>query len=87
MQTILILSVLFIAIAITIFLYKKNSINKANTIQKKSDIEQNYINILKTKKTKDEKLSFIKQCNSELSRNIFFTKEEAHSLIQRLVQL
>ena len=87
MQTILILSVLVIAIAITIFIYKKNSINKANTIQKKSDIEQNYINILKTKKTKDEKLSFIKQCNSELARNIFFTKGEAHSLIQRLVQL
>jgi predicted negative regulator of RcsB-dependent stress response len=87
MQTILILLVFLTIILVALFVYKRRSTNQSNAIRKKSDIEQNYINILKTKQSKEDKISFIKQCNSELSRNIFFTKQEADSLIQRLIQL
>ena len=81
---IMILSVLIIIIGL-IFYFNKNKI--INTQKKKSDIEQEYKNILKTKITKDEKIAFIKQCNSELARNIFFTKEEANALVQRLINI
>jgi hypothetical protein len=59
---------------------------------KKEDICQNYIdelkNVLNGYDTKEQKIEqkkiFLQRVNSELSRNIFFTEEEAKELIKKL---
>jgi hypothetical protein len=85
MSIYLIVIILLILIVAFVFYTKNNK--QTNPAKKKIDIQNEYIAILKTKKTKEEKIAFIKQCNSELSRNIFFTKQEADNLIQKLINL
>ena len=88
MQNILIVSVITVVmVLVVLFFYIKKKKRRGNVLRKISDIEQNYIATLQTKKTKEDRILFIKQCNSELARNIFFTKAEADALIQRLIQL
>lgn len=60
--------------------------------QKKSEIIKQYEDelkdLLKNSQNQVEiKKEFLKKCNDELSRNIFFTKEEASQLLQRLAQI
>ena len=90
-----IIAVVIIVITIVLVLiFKKNSA-KRTAQEKREHIEQIYTtklnNILQSGKSYDEikkdKLDYIKICNSELSRNIFFTKEQADKLIEKLTRL
>jgi len=87
MDILVILIIVVLLLSGGFIIYKNNQIKKVNQIRKKSDIENRYINQLRLMQTKEEKLAFIKQCNSELARNIFFTKVEANALVQRLINL
>lgn len=72
-------------VAILIYINKRKSINSATC--KRDHIEKIYTDELKKLTSKEKKLNYIKKCNSELSRNIFFTELQANQLISRLVQI
>jgi len=77
------------------FITKKNYKVK-NTAIKKEEIILGYENKLrdilsqfandKAKQIEKKKI-FLRNCNSELSRNIFFTHEESVKIIERLIKL
>ncbi|MGB5867598.1 MAG: hypothetical protein WBG69_06980 [Arcobacteraceae bacterium] len=78
------------------FIVSKKSYKIKNSAIKKEEIIQQYENDLKNilsqytdDKTKqiEEKKIFLQNCNSELSRNIFFTQEESLQILQRLSKL
>jgi len=91
-------AVIFLATILVayIILRKTNHKIKDHNV-KKSEIIQQYEQELKKilENTKEnsmdnslkEKKKFLKNCNSELSRNIFFTQEEVSKIIKRLAQL
>lgn len=78
------------------FIVSKKSYKIKNSAIKKDEIIAQYENDLKKilsqyddDKTKqiEEKKIFLQNCNSELSRNIFFTQEESLQILQRLSKL
>jgi len=92
MEFIVLICIFFI---ILFFLVSKKNYTIKNTLQKKEEIihtyEQELIKLLQNTKDKqkqiDQKKLFLQKCNSELSRNIFFTEKEAIEVIQRLSKL
>ena len=93
MEIILIL-VFFILL---VFFYKsQKNLKIRNSIDKKQEIIKNYEKELKTllqkykhDKTKqvEERKKFLQYCNSELSRNIFFTNDETVKIIENLLKI
>jgi len=90
-------SVLIIVLFIILFfITSKKNCQIKNAGLKKNEIilqyEDNLKKILaqnkndKTKQIKEKKV-FLQNCNSELSRNIFFTKKESLQVLQRLSKL
>ena len=91
------LLVIFLAIIVVgyLVLHKTNHKLKA-TSQTKQEIITRYENELKTlleeckndsESCKEQKALYLKKCNDELSRNIFFTPEESKEILQKLAQL
>lgn len=92
MEFILLICIFFIVL---FFIVSKKSYKTKNTLATKEKIIQTYENELKKilsasddkkEKTQQKKL-FLQKCNSELSRNIFFTEKEAIQVIQRLSRI
>jgi len=87
----------FIILAITLFLFLQNKNNSVkNPVIKKEEIYTQYKKQLQSllEKYKDnktvqieQKKIFLQNCNSELSRNIFFTQEESIQMLQKLSRL
>ncbi len=96
MDFIIIEVVVILLIICGVLLYYLKSNNTAQPIVKKTEIIERYTQELNAilikfehnndKKIK-EKTKFIKKCSSELSRNIFFTEEEANDVIRKLASL
>jgi predicted transcriptional regulator len=89
---------LFIFLAIILIGYlvlNKTGAKLKETTQTKKEIIARYENDLKTllstienpEDKKAQKSLFLKKCNDELSRNIFFTPEEAKEILQKLATL
>lgn len=87
---------LVLAIVIGFFLFKLNYKKTKVPTAKKYEIINQYKRQLKTilkthlndkNRQVQEKKIFLQRCNSELSRNIFFTELEAKQIIQDLAQL
>lgn len=76
-----------IIIAIVTFMFRTKQIKIQNSIDKRIHIEETYLNNIKKLNSKEDRIAYIKKCNSELSRNIFFTEEEANKLIQKLTSI
>lgn len=87
--------ILILLMIIALFLILKNTILKPNIkpeALKKSELidmyKQQVIDLQKTHKDSanysKEKIKLLKEINFQLSQNIFFSKEEAHQLIQEL---
>jgi len=92
MEFILPICIFFI---ILYFIVSKKNYKTKNSIVKKEEIIQKYedqlTKILQNCNDKNQQLqqkkTFLQKCNSELSRNIFFTEKEAIQVIQRLSRL
>ena len=69
--------------------FKSSSIKKDEIIKQYEDELKKILEKYKDDKTTqlEQKKLFLKKCNSELSRNIFFTPNEASSIIQKLAGL
>ena len=88
---------IFIFFILVIFFYKsQQKLKIKNNAVTKIKIIQNYENELKAllkkfenDKTKqlEEKKIFLQNCNSELSRNIFFSNDEAIKVIEKLLKI
>jgi len=88
---------ILIFMALLFFFYKsQQKLKIKNSASKKIEIIQNYEQELKillhkfeNDKTKqiEEKKAFLQNCNSELSRNIFFSNEEAIKVIEKLLKI
>ena len=88
---------ILIFIALLFFFYKsQQKLRIKNSASKKIEIIQNYekqLKILLIKfendkaKQLEEKKAFLQNCNSELSRNIFFSNEEAIKVIEKLLKI
>jgi len=86
--------VFFILLA---FFYKsQKKLKIRNSSDKKEEIVNNYVNELQTllkkydndnAKQMEQKKIFLQKCNSELSRNIFFTNEETVKVIEKLLKI
>jgi len=87
---------IILILVISFFLFSNKNSKVKNTAVKKEEIileyEHNLQKILrkyennKSKQIEEKKL-FLQQCNSELSRNIFFTHEESIKVIERLLKI
>ena len=71
---------------------RKKNIRQAGV--KKEAIIENYKSELKElmanaseEEKKDKKIAFLKNCNDELSRNIYFTQDEAKEVLDRLSKI
>jgi len=92
MEFVLLICIFFIVL---FFIVSKKSYKIKNTLLKKEEIivqyEDQLKKILVNYEDKNEQIKqkkiFLQKCNSELSRNIFFTEQEAIQVIQRLSQL
>jgi len=92
MEFIVLICIFFIVL---FFVVSQKSYKVKNTLLKKEEIIEKYENqlkkILANYQDKNEQIKqkkfFLQQCNSELSRNIFFTEKEAIQVIQRLSKL
>lgn len=94
MEILLVFIALILAVSFFIFNGKKYKVK--NTAVKKEEIIAQYENSLqqilkkyendKSKQIEEKKL-FLQKCNSELSRNIFFTHEESIKIIERLLKI
>ncbi len=87
---------IIIFFVILFFIVSKKSYKIKNSVIKKDEIIAQYENDLKKilSKYNDDKIKqieqkkiFLQNCNSELSRNIFFTQEESLQILQRLSKL
>lgn len=87
--------VLIFFILLAFFYKSQKKLKIRNSGEKKEEIVNNYekeLQILLTKyqddKTKqmEQKKMFLQHCNSELSRNIFFTNEETVKVIEKLLK-
>ncbi|MCK5111263.1 MAG: hypothetical protein KAQ94_07055 [Arcobacteraceae bacterium] len=97
MTDIILITLIIIVIAVIIVVvFTKNKHQIKSSSVKKSEIILKYQNQLKNilrqcKDDKDTKIKlkklFLQKCSSELSRNIFFTQDEAKQIIQKLAQL
>jgi len=76
-----------IAVIIITFIIRAKHIKIQNATDKRTHIEEIYLSEINKLNSKEDKLVYIKKCNSELSRNIFFTEEEANKLIEKLVSI
>lgn len=67
---------------------KKPAIKKEEIILQYEKELETILEQYKNNKNKqlEEKKKFLQRCNSELSRNIFFTEEESINIIKRLLQ-
>ncbi len=91
------LMIIVVAIIIVVIFNKNKDSNKIkSSAVKKDEIIANYQKQLEDilKKYKDDnsarlkqKKIFLKKCNNELSRNIFFTQSQAHKVIEKLSKL
>lgn len=93
------MELLFIFLAIIVVGYlvlHKTKHKLKETSQTKQEIIARYENELKTileqykdnnEVQKEQKALYLKKCNSELSRNIFFTPEESKEILQKLASL
>jgi len=88
--------IFIITLCVAFFMLRTKNKNIKKSFQKKEEIITDYENRLKIvieknkhNKTKllNEKKQFLLECNSELSRNIFFTDEEAKKVIEKLLKL
>lgn len=88
----------FIFLAIIVIGYlvlNKTNAKLKQTLKKKEEILEEYTNelqaILDKASSSEEKIQrkkeYLQKCNSELSRNIFFTKDEATKALQHLASL
>lgn len=88
----------FIFLAIIVIGYlvlNKTNTKLKQTSKKKHEIIEEYekelLSLLNKASTQEEKLrlkkQFLQKCNNELSRNIFFTQEEAAKALQKLANL
>jgi len=94
LEILLVFIALILAVSFFIFNGKKYKVK--NTAVKKEEIIAQYENSLqqilkkyendKSKQIEEKKL-FLQKCNSELSRNIFFTHEESIKIIERLLKI
>jgi predicted PurR-regulated permease PerM len=91
----IILLILVLIVGAVFILGNKNGKVKDSAVKKEEIIEQ-YQNDLQSllkkhennkNKQIEQKKVFIQNCNSELSRNIFFTHEESIKILKRLSQL
>ena len=76
-----------VAVIILTFFFRAKQIRMQNGIDKRVHIENIYTKEIKKLTSKEEKVIYVKKCNSELSRNIFFTEKEANQLIEKLVSI
>ena len=76
-----------IVVIIVTFIFRAKHIRIQKSIDKRAHIENMYTNEIKKLNLKEERVTYIKKCNSELSRNIFFTEKEANMLIQKLASI
>lgn len=88
--------VLIFFILLAFFYKSQKNLKIRNSRDKKEEIVNNYEKKLQTllkkhendkTKQKEEKKIFLQHCNSELSRNIFFTNEEAIKVIEKLLKI
>lgn len=84
--------IFLVTLVVAYIILRKTNHKLKSEHQKKSEIIEQYENelkiLLQNNQNKTEvKTEFLKKCNDELSRNIFFTKEESSQLLQRLAQL
>jgi len=92
MEFILLICIFVIALY---FIVSKKNYKTKNGIVKKDEIIKKYeddlTTILQNCKSQNQKIEqkklFLQKCNSELSRNIFFTEKEAIQIIKRLSKL
>ncbi len=87
---------IFLAIIVTGYLVlKKTNTKLKETSKTKQEIIQRYENDLQAildqcedqESKQKQKAIFLKKCNEELSRNIFFTPDEAKEILQKLASL
>lgn len=86
--------VIFLATLVVAYIILRKTNHKIKqTAVKKNEIIDQYETELKSllKQYDNDKITqleqkkrYLKQCNDELSRNIFFTKEESSQIIQKL---
>lgn len=90
-----IILIILILIVIGVLFFNQSSSETKNPIVKKEEIIEEYERDLQTilEKYRDdkprqvqEKKIFLQNCNSELSRNIFFTEQESIEIIKRLLK-
>ncbi len=88
--------VLIFFILLAFFYKSQKKLKKRNSTDKKQEIVNNYERELHSllKKYENDKSNqleqkkiFLQQCNSELSRNIFFTNEETVKVIEKLLKI
>jgi|AntRauTorcE11898_2_1112593.scaffolds.fasta_scaffold76913_2 uncharacterized membrane protein (DUF106 family) len=88
--------IFLITIIVAFFILKKRKFRIKDSEQKKEEIINAYENNLRSiieknkhnqSKLLQEKKLFLLKCNSELSRNIFFTAEESKKIIENLLKL
>lgn len=89
--------VIFLAtIAVAYIVLRKTNYKLKQAIVKKHEIVEQYETKLQSileqyqddkEKQLQQKKIFLKQCNNELSRNIFFTAEESSKIIQKLATM
>ena len=89
--------VIFLATLVVAYIVLRKTNHKIKqTAVKKNEIIEQYESELKSliEQYKEDKITqleqkkrFLKQCNDELSRNIFFTNEESSIIIKRLAEI
>lgn len=73
-------------IALVFYNIKQINFKKKTNIVKKSEIIKTYEESLQILSTKEEKITYLKQINQELNRNIFFDQDEIKQVIQNLTK-
>ena len=89
--------VIFLAtLVVTYIVLRKTNLKIKQTVRKKDEIVSQYEIQMKAlvDQYKDDKIlqleqktRYLKQCNDELSRNIFFTAEEKSQILQKLADI
>jgi len=88
--------VLIFFVLLAFFYKSQKNLKIRNSSDKKEEIVHNYVNELQILlkefendkiKQMEQKKIFLQQCNSELSRNIFFTNDETVKIIEKLLKI
>lgn len=95
--SLIILAFIIAFLATLLFKYIKSKTNTSTYVdvdEKKNEIIKNYENLIRKElleveknQRKQKKLELIKYINSELSRNIYFEKNEIKPIINRLIAI